>query len=123
MIVQKTSHDHLKQIYQQLNDTNRDALLKFARFLLQDQETAPRAALPQEPVPIVPMPGENVIQALKRLKKTYPMIDADMRLLDAASQCVMQKVLGHPDAVLIVKMERLFRDAYEQWRRQTEMQA
>ncbi|MBF0146626.1 MAG: hypothetical protein HQL84_05350 [Magnetococcales bacterium] len=104
----------ITKIWHQLNDANRDTLLKFAQFLLeQGKET--QVAPPSQPLNIPPPPNENVVQALKRLKKNYPMIDADIPLLDAASQLILQKVLGGSDADLILKMERLFLDSYHAW--------
>ncbi|MBF0415758.1 MAG: hypothetical protein HQL79_08335 [Magnetococcales bacterium] len=117
MIIQKDSLSALQKIEQQLSDTNRDTLLKFAQFLLHQEEiSTPVPSPPREPLNIPSPPNETVVQALKRLKRNYPMIEADIGLLDAASQFVMQKVLGHPDAELIRKMEKLFSDAYEKWR-------
>lgn len=116
MIIQKTNLSELEKIGQQLSEANRDTLLKFAQFLLQQEQTSTPPEPPAlEPLKIPAPPHETVVQALKRLKKTYPMIEADIGLLDAASQFVMQKVLGHPDRELIRKMEKLFSDAYKQW--------
>ncbi|MBF0110681.1 MAG: Crp/Fnr family transcriptional regulator [Magnetococcales bacterium] len=113
MIIKKKETD-FQTLYKQLNDSNRETLYRFAQFLVtieQEQSVVP----PAKPLNIPPSPGENVIQALKRLKKTYPMIDTDIRLLDAASQLVLQKVLGVPDTELIERMEKLFTDAYQAW--------
>ncbi|MBF0435449.1 MAG: hypothetical protein HQL77_08770 [Magnetococcales bacterium] len=117
MIIHKTNPNDLQKIEQQLNEANRETLLKFAQFLLQQEQTSTSPeSPPREPLNIPSPANETVVQALKRLKKSYPMIEADIGLLDAASQFVMQKVLGHPDAELIRKMEKLFLDAYEKWR-------
>ncbi|HIJ83270.1 MAG: hypothetical protein HW380_606 [Magnetococcales bacterium] len=113
MVIQK--QDELQKIWKKLGGNNRDTLLKFAQFLLEREE-ADHPPIPVEPLGIPAPPGENVVQALKRLKKNYPMIETDIQLLDDASQFIMQKVLGAPDTLLIEKMEKLFLDNYQRWR-------
>ncbi|MBF0133832.1 MAG: Crp/Fnr family transcriptional regulator [Magnetococcales bacterium] len=120
MIVKKSLPDDMQKIWKQLSESHRGMLLRFAQFLLtQEAEDRRLAPTPTQPLGIPAPSGESVVQALKRLKKNYPMIDTDIPLLDAASQLVMQKVLGASDAVLIEKMEALFLSHYQRWRERT----
>lgn len=110
----------MQKIWKQLSESHRETLLRFAQFLLtQEAEDRRLAPAPTQPLGILAPSGESVVQALKRLKKNYPMIETDIPLLDAAAQLVMQKVLGASDEVLIEKMEALFLSNYQRWREQT----
>jgi hypothetical protein len=106
-------------LWQSLTPQHRECLLRYGRFLLQEQEaTAPSGmdavpAVPPEPL-LLPVPsGESSVQALKRLKKSYFMLEADGALLGQASQLLMERVFGTPDAEVIGKLEQLFQAHYQ----------
>ncbi len=100
--------------WQGLGEADRGTLVQFAEFLRSRQTEAPEP-VSQEPIMIPAPENESVVMALKRLKKSYPMIDADMGLLDAASRLLMEKVTGAPEAEIIAKMEALFAQRYQGW--------
>ncbi|MBF0136557.1 MAG: hypothetical protein H7833_15945 [Magnetococcus sp. DMHC-1] len=113
-----TNHRHLVSIWQHLAAPERKTLLQFAEFLLEKsrENMEPEPTLPVEPLDIPAPAGESAVKALKRLKKTYPMIETDFSLLEKASQILMEKVLGTPDKEVIEKMEDLFREQHQRWR-------
>jgi hypothetical protein len=85
-------------------------LIEYAEFLLE------RHGLPEETPQAVEIPRpqeETVMQAIKRLSTSYPMLDRRM-LFNETSVLMTQHVLGGRDAVEIIDgLERLFRRHYE----------
>ncbi|MEG3640872.1 hypothetical protein [Magnetococcus sp. PR-3] len=120
MMIQKKVPKEAKallDVWTQLGSEDRHALEAFAHFLLsQRQEQEPQVEVVLEPLNIAAPKGESAVKALKRLKKNYPMIEADMSLLDAASQLIMERVMGGADTEIIPKMEKLFEDRYQLWK-------
>ncbi|MBF0159780.1 MAG: Crp/Fnr family transcriptional regulator [Magnetococcales bacterium] len=117
-----TQSDQLLVLWHQLQPQQQSCLLRYARFLVQEQQqppesvaSSPEPAAISTPLAIERPQQESVVHALKRLKRTYPMIEADMALLNRASQMLMQKVLGTPDKEIIDQMEQLFQQCYQQW--------
>ncbi len=110
----------LLEHYVALDKTDRHVLIQFAAFLRQQAEIKKPdtvTALPQEPQPISRPERESPVKALKRLRRTYPMIDNDTALLDAASTLLMEKVMGAEDRKVIDKMEALFKGRFEDWKK------
>ncbi|OSM02571.1 hypothetical protein MAIT1_02741 [Magnetofaba australis IT-1] len=97
-------------------------MIRFAEFLHQEQQQDARAAQhapsAMEPLAIPAPAKETSVAALKRLKKSYPMIEADAALLDDASKLLMERMMGGDDAEVIPKLERLFAQRYTDWRAQ-----
>ncbi|ABK44966.1 hypothetical protein Mmc1_2466 [Magnetococcus marinus MC-1] len=119
MLINHNRHKDAKtllEVWAKLGEPERRSVESFARFLLSQQqpEVAPVAPI-TEPLNLPAPPGESVVKALKRLKRNYPMIEADMSLLDASAQLVMERMMGGDDAEIIVKMERLFDNYYQNW--------
>ncbi|MBF0176585.1 MAG: hypothetical protein HQL63_07025 [Magnetococcales bacterium] len=113
----KAEGQRLLSLWRGLAPPDRETLLQFAEFLTEKsrRNAVPEVVVPEYPLNIPAPPGESAVKALKRLKKSYPMIDADISLLEKASQILMQKVLGAPDKEVIEQMERLFQEHYRQW--------
>ncbi|MDX1593797.1 MAG: Crp/Fnr family transcriptional regulator [Gammaproteobacteria bacterium] len=103
--------EQLLALYDGLDSADRHALLVFAEFLAAREPARalePVAAPRDLPRP----PGESVIAALKRLRATYPMLEA-APLLDAATGLLAAHVLhGREAEEVIDELERLFADAY-----------
>ncbi|MBF0628997.1 MAG: hypothetical protein HQL91_12340 [Magnetococcales bacterium] len=107
------------ELWRQLAPEQRQTALRFARFLVHEQG-APSPA-ETTPVPVIPLdfprpPVESAVAGLKRLKKTYPMIETDEKLLGEASRILMGKVLGTPDAKVIDQLETFFATCYQAWK-------
>jgi len=102
--------DKLLNLYKALPKERQDELLRFAEFLNE------RFAAPAPPATIqsIPRPEtESVIKAMKRLRATYPMLDAAL-LLDQASALMSQHVIqGRAAKEVIDELEALFRGHYD----------
>ncbi len=100
----------LRSLVHQLPKVQAEQLLEFPEFLAGRHAPVETAT---EPVPIPRPPGENVINAMKRLAATYPMLDR-ARILDAASHLMTQHVIHGRAAVEVIdELEVLFRRHYE----------
>lgn len=125
----------LLDIYRKLSDHDAHSLLRFAEFLagyeataadIVDQQATDSANIDvatqladaatnndiPQPEKIDRPEQERVVDALKRLSATYPMLDKKS-LLDKASELVAQHVMfGKPANVVIDEIETMFADAY-----------
>ncbi|MBF0624238.1 MAG: hypothetical protein HQL82_05470 [Magnetococcales bacterium] len=104
----------LLEAWQRLNATDKTALLRHAEALAATGGEEP-APVPQEPLDIPAPAGESAVKALKRLKRSYPMIEADARLLEDASQLLMAKMMGTPEGDVIRRLEALFAERFRTW--------
>jgi len=110
----------LVEIFQRLPAAQAEALVEFAEFLLMrhgaaGQEPARHIGSAEIPAPVdIPRPtGETVVKAVKRLRVTYPMLDA-RKLLNQTSELMTQHLVqGREAAVVIEELEILFRSSYE----------
>lgn len=110
----------LIEILQRLPTAQAAALLEFAEFLLirhgsTGAETAPSVTTAEIPAPLdIPRPAEeSVVKAVKRLRATYPMLDA-RKLLNETSALMTQHVMQGRDKIEVIEeLEVLFRVHYE----------
>lgn len=118
-----TSHDEqLLAIWRQLGAGERNTLLAFAEFLQQRGAIAEPRPVPSAP-PGIPEPeaierpaAESVVAALKRLSKTYPMLDKS-EMLSATSDLVATHIMQGTEAgPLIDRLEEIFSEHYRQLR-------
>ena len=116
----------LTEIVQRLPAEQAAALLDFAEFLLARHggagvgvlaEGKPMAKAAEIPAPLdIPRPvEESVVKAVKRLRATYPMLDA-RKLLNETSALMTQHVMQGRDKIEVIEeLEILFRTHYETW--------
>ncbi|MCR4348180.1 MAG: hypothetical protein NUV55_13410 [Sulfuricaulis sp.] len=110
----------LTEILKSLPAAQAGALLEFAEFLLirhgvDGLEPVKNIAAVEIPKPLdIPRPaGETVVKAVKRLRVTYPMLDA-RKLLNQTSELMTQHLVQGREAVQVIEeMEILFRLSYE----------
>ncbi|HHH43795.1 MAG TPA: Crp/Fnr family transcriptional regulator [Gammaproteobacteria bacterium] len=104
----------------QLSAADRDTLASFAEFLLSRSGTgmAPAsAAVPAareipEPEAIPRPQDERVVAAVKRLSKSYFMLDKS-KMLGATSDLVTQHIMQGRDAAEIIdELEQVFAEQY-----------
>ena len=116
-----TDHQRLLSLFEMLSAADQGSLLSFAEFLAQrDSADVPIAATPaqSEPEP-VPEPeslsrpeNERVVAAVKRLSKSYFMLDK-RKMLGVTSDLMTQHILqGREAAEVIDEMEALFQEQY-----------
>ena len=94
-------------------------LLAFAEFLYGRGSSAGviadriPVAIP-EPEQIERPPEESIVGCLKRLAKTYPMLDKNV-MLKATSELVATSIMKGGDTVEVIdELERIFQVQYEQ---------
>ncbi len=102
----------LLRLYRSLSATQKAGLLDYAAYLSQRAESEQEDA--KAPLPIPRPPQESVIKAIRRLRQTYPMLDAN-RLLHETSGLMAQHVVHkRPAPEVIDELEALFRRLYEE---------
>jgi hypothetical protein len=101
----------LLDLFERLAPEQQDRLIAFAEFL---DGSAPHAAgTASEPVAIPRPEGETVMMAIRRLVRTYPILDRK-RLMAEASQFMAQHALnGRPAVEVIDELEKVFARHYQ----------
>ena len=108
----------MTELFRQLAADEQLTLLAFAEFLASRRSPG-AVTVSREPV-VVPEPeaierpaGESVVGALKRLSKTYPMLDKT-EMLGATSDLVASNIMQGTDPVAAIdQLETIFRAHYE----------
>jgi len=120
----------LLDIYRDLPDHDALTLLRFAEFLAsgaapvmhapaatEEVSAAQEVEVQEIPKPVLIERPENekVVDALKRLSASYPMLEKK-HLLDKASALVAQHIMfGQPAELVINQIEDMFKQAYEKF--------
>lgn len=102
--------------FRALTATDQKALLSFARFLQQqaqqttsEEQDAAASSLPLD----IPRPEEEtVVKAIKRLTRTYPMINADSLFSRTSELMSAHLMQGKKASEVIDELEVLFKDAF-----------
>ena len=117
----------LLDLFNKLSGQDAHSLIRFAEFLAGQERTTTSqsvtvAAEDETVMPAIPEPEniprpeqERVVDALKRLSNTYPMLEKK-RLLDKAAELVAQHVMfGKPAKQVIDEVEVIFANAYDKF--------
>ena len=117
----KAKERELLRWFRQLDAERQDGLLSYAEFLSEklqqarhnpDQHQTP---LP-EPLQIAAKESESVVGAIKRLSKSYYMLEST-DLLNRASTLMSQHVMqGRPAVEIIGELEEMFSQNYKAYR-------
>ncbi|MDH3935292.1 MAG: Crp/Fnr family transcriptional regulator [Gammaproteobacteria bacterium] len=113
-----SAEQQLTEFFRQLTGADQLTLLAFAEFLAARSSAGSIAVstgplVVPEPEAIERPPRESVVAALKRLSKTYPMLDKT-EMLGATSDLVATSIMQRTDAVMVVdELEEIFRSHYE----------
>jgi hypothetical protein len=108
----KGEEQKLLGLFGQLGDEQQNRLIAFAEFLAAGAQE--EAGDSREPLAIPRPAGESVTLAIRRLVRTYPMLDR-RRLMGEASKFMAQHALeGRPASEVIDDLEVLFVRHYEQ---------
>lgn len=113
----KRDEKDLLKHFRALPPEQQETLVAFAEFLAtRAAAEAPRAVGAPEPIP---RPDEErVVQAIKRLRLTYPMIDHSSMLHELSDYMTQHLVMGKPATEVIDELEAVFRRHYEQLRQE-----
>jgi hypothetical protein len=114
-----SAEQQLTELFRQLGAADQATLLDFAAFLAS-RTPVPRVIVKPEPA-LIPEPelierpaGESVVGALKRLSKSYPMLDKT-EMLSATSELVATSIMQGNDPVAVIdELEVIFREHYGQ---------
>jgi hypothetical protein len=114
----KRDKQRLISLWEEINAEQRRSLLDFAEFLSQ-RATAQIAGAEVEqksqPQQIDRPENENIINAIKRLRATYPMLNTD-ELLDGTSTLMTQHIVHGRDAVTVIDdLEALFDKHFQKY--------
>ena len=119
--MERDQAEAILSVLEQLSAADKAAVHSFAEFLAQraGRETQSQRAAP---VPVVvpspeaiPRPDdEKVVAAVKRLSKTYFMLDKT-KMLGVTSELVTQHIVQGRDAVEVIdELERVFQEHYRE---------
>lgn len=113
-----TIEQQLVDLFRQLGAADQATLLSFAEFM--GSKSSAVAPLQKPPVEIPPPEeierpeSESVVGGLKRLTKTYPMLDKN-KLLKATSELVTAHIMqGRAVADVIDELEEIFASQYDE---------
>lgn len=109
----KKQEQRLLQYFKKLDATQRQSLLDYAEYLLQ-KYPLPEQFEQSDPLSIPRPVQETVIGAIKRLRKTYPMIDASALLNETSSLMAQHLVQGRGTQEVIDELENLFARRFEE---------
>ena len=100
----------LIEIFETLDDERQASLCDFAEFLQSKGDLVVKEV--GEPVELARPDKETVVGAIKRLKKTYPMIDS-MKVFSSASELMTEHMVKGRDVVEVIdEMEQIFEEFY-----------
>ena len=114
----RTLPDRLSGIYAKLGEQERRSLLDYAEFLLQRQQDSGKSepvTAPAEPE-LQPRPeSESVVAAIKRLTRSYPMLEKQA-LFSGTSELMSAHLLqGREAEEIIDELEALFQQYYREY--------
>ncbi|WP_126456192.1 Crp/Fnr family transcriptional regulator [Sulfuriflexus mobilis] len=102
----------LLEILAQLSRDEQAALLDYAEFMLSRSEHAKTLSI-REPVDIPRPEQETVLAAMRRLSDTYPMLNKDKILHEAAGLMSAHVMQGREAHMVIDDLQVLFHRHYE----------
>jgi hypothetical protein len=102
---------HLQTIFKKLSPEQQLTLLEFAEFLLS--RTVEKPFIEAKLLPR--LPSESVIAAIKRLSKSYPMLDKATMLDDTSRLMTEHIIQGREKSKVIDELEIIFSDHYKKY--------
>ena len=107
-----SSVSQLSAVFEQLSTDRQQSLYDFAQFLLLQQGGPKASAVSQTPLDISRPDAESVVAAIKRLAKTYPMLNREALLHDASILMSAHVMQGRAANDVIDDLQALFESAY-----------
>jgi hypothetical protein len=113
-----SAEQQLTEFFRQLTAADQLTIMDFAEFLAA-RSSPESMAVSSEPLvvaepEVIERPArESVVAGLKRLSKTYPMLDKT-EMLAATSELVATAIMQRTDTIIVVdELEEIFRSHYE----------
>jgi len=105
----------LIKLFSRLDKNRQQQLLDFAEFLVEKspQGTVDASEVAEQPLEIPRPDNESVIAAIKRLSKSYSMINKDDILHETSDLMTSHVLKGRPAEEVIDELEALFVTYYE----------
>jgi len=108
--------NQLLDCFYQLPEQARNSLLEYAQFLVERHGIS--ESVPDEPLDMPRPQDETVIAAIKRLSRTYPMLNKD-KLLHETAGLVTEHMMRGRDAVEVIdELEVIFERRYQELKNQ-----
>ena len=105
----------LESLMAVLSPAHQQSVIDYASFLSAQKQTEAVTHVLLDPEPIERPDDESVVAAIKRLKKTYYMLDTDL-LLDETSSLMGQHILRGREAIAVIdELQSLFQAKYEEY--------
>lgn len=112
---EKKREKKLLGFFRELTEAEQDTIVEFSEFIFEKNKDQ-RITIPQEPLSIERPETETVIQAVKRLKRTYPMIDS-VSVLEKVSHFITQHLMqGRDKTEVIDDLEKYFLEKYREFK-------
>jgi chitinase len=105
----------IKQLLSQLDEQHQQTVLDYATYLVQQYGIDKHRETGLEPAAIERPKQETVIAAIKRLKKTYTMLDTDIMLSETSALMGQHILKGRAASAVIDELQSIFRTRYEQY--------
>jgi len=104
--------DTLLNFLRRLPDEQKQVLVDYAEFLSQ-RYAVEEQSVPFEPLDIPRPQQESVVKAIRRLAKTYPMLDSK-ELFEKTSSYMMRNLMHGEDSYIVIdEMEVFFQQTYQ----------
>jgi len=105
----------IKLLLAQLDDSHQQAIVDYAEFMVQRYKVENSRDRDLKPESVERPEQETVIAAIKRLKKTYYMLDTDI-ILNQTSALMGQHILKGREAFDVIdELQSIFQAQYEQY--------
>jgi hypothetical protein len=102
----------LSAVFEQLSVDRQQSLQDFAQFLLLQQGGPKESSISKTPLDIPRPDAESVVAAIKRLAKTYPMLNREALLHDASTLMSAHVMQGRSANDVIDDLQAMFESAY-----------
>ena len=110
-----TDQHELRAVIDVLTDAEVASLLDFARYLRDRRPVAPAPVPVPEIMDISRPEHESVINAIRRLTQTYPMLNRDTLFNEASGLMARHMMHGETSEDTIDRLEALFKSRYATW--------
>lgn len=112
-----TDRQRLVKIFEGLNQQQKSSLLDFAGYLQQQSLTENPLMEQEKQVPLdSPRPeNENVVNAIKRLRASYFMLNADDLLNESSTLMAQFMLQGRQADEVIDDLEKVFQNYYKKY--------
>jgi hypothetical protein len=111
----KSKLREIKLLLAELDDDHQQAIVDYATFLVQKYKTDNSGARDLKPESIERPGQETVIAAIKRLKKTYYMLDTDSMLSQTSALMGQHILKGREASDVIDELQSIFQTQYKQY--------